>query len=66
MPRKVRVRDLKPGQAYGLLLCVGGCGGEWSADSGDYFMARPEKVLECCGEPMQLVRKVTTYKQVEA
>ena len=63
--RIVRVRDLKPQTGMSgqrpLLLCRGECAGEYSANAGDYFMARPDTILRCCGEPMALVVKQTVY-----
>lgn len=40
------------------------CGAEYSAHAGDYFLARPDHVFECCGEPMLLVVKTTRYIEV--
>lgn len=33
------------------------CGGEYSANRGDYFIANPETVMKCCGLALKLVRK---------
>jgi len=38
------------------------CGREYSANLGDYFwVADPECVFKCCGEPLELVVKMTYY-----
>ena len=63
----VRVGDLtdqigKPGPRPFLLCRV--CGGEYSADAGDYFAAEPETVLRCCRKPMVLATKQTVYREV--
>lgn len=39
------------------------CGGEYSANAGDYFMAPKTHVFRCCGEPMRLITKRTVYKE---
>ena len=61
----VRVKDLqdhigKTGPHPLLLCCV--CGGEYSANVGDYFLVSPETVLKCCGLPMTCVFKRTIYE----
>lgn len=65
----VRVRDLKCqiGSQYPrpTLLCLE-CGGEYSADAGDYFMARPDTVMRCCERPMALVTRSTVYRAVRS
>ena len=60
----IRVRDLK--DLFGMpsprpMLFCEDCGTESSAHRGDYFMAKPDSPLECCGQPMRLVRKETRY-----
>ncbi len=45
----------------GAFLNCSRCGGEYSAESGDYWYMDADTVMECCGEPMQLARKLTTY-----
>lgn len=52
----VRVGDLEDqiGAPRPFLKC-GKCGGEYSANRGDYFMARPDVVMKCCGVPVKLV-----------
>ena len=63
----VRVRDLRdqisasPYHGSTPLLYCYGCGSEFSANSGDYFMASPDHVFMCCGMEMELVTKEVTY-----
>ena len=62
----VHVRDLRnqigtTGERPFLFCRV--CSGAFSANSGDYFMARPDTILKCCGEPMELVVKQTVYRR---
>ena len=61
----VKVSDLQyqTGASYPrpLLFCYI-CGGEYSADRGDYFMIPANHVLTCCGEPLALVVKKTVYE----
>lgn len=45
-----------------FLYCVK-CGGEYSANSGDYFMARPDTVMKCCKRNLKLVYKRVVYEQ---
>ena len=40
------------------------CGGQYSANRGDYFAAAPDTVLTCCNEPMRLVRQHTIFEEV--
>jgi len=64
----VRVRDLP--DLFGtkfpwpVLLCTV-CGGEYSAHSGDYFMAAPDTIMKCCRRPMRLMTKRTVYTEVQ-
>ena len=44
-----------------FLLCPF-CFSHYSADQGDYFLADPEMVLKCCGEPSRLVTVKIMYK----
>jgi hypothetical protein len=37
------------------------CGGEFSANSGDYFYLPSDKELTHCGEPLKYVFKRTVY-----
>jgi hypothetical protein len=60
----IRVNDLKDhyiGRERPILLCVGECGGEFSATRGDYFQLPADHIFECCDEPMRLVFKRTRY-----
>lgn len=68
----MKVKDLRnqtgmdrgdPKKHY-LLFCQWCCG-EYSANAGDYFLAAPDTVLECCDHPLLLVDKQTTHKVVE-
>ena len=47
-----------------LLHCTV-CGGDYSANAGDYFMAKPSKVLKCCKVPMVLAIKRAVYIHVD-
>lgn len=47
-----------------MLLCVN-CGGEYSANKGDYWHLPQDSVFECCGEPMLLMYKRTAYEEVK-
>jgi hypothetical protein len=41
------------------------CGGEYSANAGDYFMVSdPEYRFKCCGRTMELVIKTTNYESI--
>ena len=44
-----------------LLFCHE-CGSEFSASSGDYFMADPNHIFMCCDTEMELVIKQTVYQ----
>lgn len=65
----IRVQDLKDQigtpQPRPMLYCRV-CGMEYSANKGDYFMARPDTVLRCCHKPMVLVVKREVFEEVEA
>jgi hypothetical protein len=37
------------------------CGAEYSADHRDYFAASKDYVFTCCGKPVRLVRKITSF-----
>jgi hypothetical protein len=60
----VRVRDLPDSAPYGTVLHCPRCGSDYSADAGDYFMAKPDMVFKCCGVNSRLVTKQTTYREV--
>ncbi len=62
----VKVKDLKdqsgPGPHPNLMcLC---CGGEYSANKGDYFMFPHNHTFKCCGEEMILAVKEVRYRRV--
>lgn len=64
----VKCGDLKDQSGPGphpVLYCVH-CGDEYSANKGDYFDTPEDEVMTCptCEEPMQLVVKTTTFRQV--
>jgi len=63
----IRVKDLKDQldtkEPRPILYCPI-CGAEYSAHAGDYFLARPDHVFVCCGEPMLLVTKRTVFTEV--
>jgi hypothetical protein len=68
MPTPIKVKDLK---AYTgtknprpFLKCFE-CSGEYSAESGDYFMLAPETPLMCCETPMRRVFKTTHYEDAK-
>ena len=63
----IKVKNLK-GQvgmngSIPFLYCIN-CGGKYSANAGDYFIANPEYIFTCCEEPMRLVTKSVTYKEI--
>lgn len=64
----IKVKDLKDQTGMSsprpFLFCPI-CGVECSANKSDYFMAHPETVFACCGEPMRRVTKQTRYVDVE-
>jgi hypothetical protein len=72
----IRVKDL-PQPRPGRKLPDGGfvearqpflrcrtCGGQYSANPGDYWNANPETIMRCCDRPMALVDEVITYVPV--
>jgi len=65
--KRITVKDLQDqtGQSGNRpMLYCSECGGEYSANAGDYFMASPTHVFTCCGQPMQLVFKHTVFSAV--
>ncbi len=56
-------QETKVGQSKPMLYCSK-CGALNSAHPGDYFMLNDNDVFRCCGGPMRLIRKVTTYQDV--
>jgi hypothetical protein len=45
-----------------IMLCPL-CGEESSANKGDYFMLPEDHKFQCCGQTMELVTKVTSYRK---
>lgn len=41
------------------------CGAEYSANRGDYFMRDGKYVFTCCKNPMKLVVKGVTFREVK-
>ncbi len=64
MPRTLTYRDLPVSPRPGELLKCAICDGEFSASQGDYFMAHPDDTPTCCGEPLTLVTRVTSYQEL--
>jgi hypothetical protein len=67
MSKQVCVRDLKDNyDGKNVVLHCPCCGEDWSATAGDYFAAKPDKVLECCEccEPLMLAVRRTVYEEV--
>ena len=64
MPRTLTYHDLPVSPRAGDLLQCAICAGEYSATRGDYFMAHPGDTPMCCGEPLTLVRRVTSYQEL--
>lgn len=63
MAKLVRVRDL-PYHTSGSFLYCRACGEHYSADAGDYFMAKPDTVMKCCDEPMILATEHRSIVEV--
>lgn len=61
--KPVTVADL-PRELHGEFLICLECHSEYSAQRGDYFAADPQTVMECCGEPMKLVRRESRLVEV--
>jgi len=62
----IKVGDLKDQTGTNdraILMCVC-CGGEYSANSGDYFLLPKSQVLTCCDEPLKRVVKRTVFEEV--
>ena len=64
----MRVKDLRdqiavPGP-HPFLYCPI-CQGEYTANEGDYFMSKPDTVLDCCGVELELVTKHIEYRRVK-
>lgn len=65
MPR-ITVNDLRdqigvPGP-HAFLKCFT-CGAEYSANAGDYFMAKSTHVFRCCRRNMSLVTRSVIYEE---
>ena len=54
------------GQGQPNMMCRECLSGPFSAERGDYFMARDDAEVTCgeCGGPMVLVRHVSYYEEV--
>ena len=63
----VKVSDLKDqvgvGGPHPFLYCRC-CGGEYSANKGDYFLLPPDEVMTCCEQELVLVTKRVVYQEV--
>ena len=67
MAKLIRVGDLRVGDngdGKSALHCTGECDGVYSADRADYFLARADRVLKCCGEPMVRLQRRVSYREV--
>ena len=53
-----------PASVRAVILYCPSCGGEYSANKGDYFMASDDKELKCCGKPLLAVSKGITFTQI--
>lgn len=58
----ITLKTLKQKNCAGALLYCNECGGEYSADSSDYFMARDTYEFKCCEMPLALITKKTIYE----
>lgn len=58
---KTRVQDL-PIEPHSQCLRCHKCGETFSANRGDYFLSRPDRVFSHCGRPMQLGTVRTTFE----
>lgn len=64
----VKVSDLKDqiGTSDRTILYCGCCGGEYSANKGDYFMYKKDHVFKCCDNDMMLMKKNIVYTLVKS
>jgi len=62
--KKSNMRDGILDKTYKALMLCTVCGGEYSADSGDYFNYKDDYIFKCCGKPCLLVTKETVYKDI--
>ena len=61
----MKVADLKKYEdKKDLMLYCPLCHGEYSTTPGDYWAISPHTSLDCCGQAMLLVRKVTTFEEI--
>lgn len=62
----VKVKDLKEQintpHPRSFLKCFV-CDAEYSANAGDYFLASPDTILKCCGEPLERVKRIILYRR---
>lgn len=58
------VGELPVKPKFGVHLHCWTCHGEYSAHRGDYFLSDPQQVMECCDEPLELLRKRTVYDDI--
>lgn len=63
-PRDLKDTILNPEHGGEFLKCWI-CGGESSANKGDYFMHRDDYVFTCCGVNMELCIKKVEFISVE-
>lgn len=61
----IRVKDLKNQTSergpHPILLCRM-CGGEYSANAGDYFLLPAQQIMKCCGKVLVRVFKSICYQ----
>ena len=66
--KKVTYKTLLKNHSTTSLLYCPCCGGEFSSNPSDYFYLQADDVMTCSEdcefEPLQLVKKVVSYKQV--
>ena len=61
--QRLGLDKIKPPFPRPLFHCAK-CQGEYSANVADYFNLPEEHEFTCCGEPLQLVVKYTSYAEV--
>jgi hypothetical protein len=63
MGKPVTVGDLPDllGMTISPFLYCEICGGQYSANAGDYWDRPKDQVMACCGEPMRLVVKQVKF-----
>lgn len=63
--KQVKVGDLPTSTLNtGVSLYCRQCREHYSATRGDYFTLPADEVLECCGRPLVLARRVTMVEEV--